>query len=839
MRTNQKARKSTQQTDYTPMMSSSVFSETLQEITTTKLSELSRRRTIFEDQKTSVLTAVDAQTNQQQRLAILIDGVKQCFAVKSTKRKRGDRRGGAGRIISGSTNDPNLEVLLKNFERFLEQARYDPSISVKMLGDWESSLKKKLDIQSLRYQYADLYGKLVTEWLSAEQTLTSATTGTDALEDAKTEARDTSRAQWEGMVFETFETDTPAIAEFLGNLFGNSGVNKDASRGLAQIRGQVEAFELQLASPGQFNVQVLRWVINGLLSSGLLSEEKNAVLKDFLGSTVILNEVADVLNMRMASLDTWSWEADVPVEQRRHLTGAFHMYIDEDLLQAIFLQFLGIKWAIFFKQVFTSFYNFNEAWTSLRPKIPTIDERRREYFLGPQQKNRCVQSKRQSLYKSKFFMSQLPDSEIQHNSAAEGEEEVDIRPSNSQQAAQMMPAVQAPPGMLNHSLRNMQSSYHSAEPRRQMASKAAPRGHNFYGENPRYEYDTENDQTPMTPMARKQFLLHLVSTEIIVNTRLHNDFTCTRSEFDSFFPSLPHSTIYAVLAFFGLSEKWLEFFRKFLEAPLKFVADGISAESRVRKRGVPGAHALSMVCGEVVLFCLDYSVNQKTNGSQLYRMHDDFWVWSSSHEKVVQAWQAITEFRKVFGLSLNEAKTGTVRVKGDRSEAPISDHSLPVGDIRWGFLRLDAKSGRFLIDQNMVDKHIEDLRIQLDQKKGSVFSWIQAWNTYAGTFFRTNFGKPANCFGREHVDMILSTMTHIQTRIFSDSNVVDFLKTTLDSRFGIKNIADGYLYLPTSLGGLELQNPFIGVLQIRDAVFEQPTAVMDDYTHDELSAFTR
>lgn len=811
-------------------MPSSVFSETLQEITTTKLSELSRRRTIFENQKSSVLTAVNFQTNQQQRLAILIDGVKKCFAVKSAKRKRGDRRGGAGRIISGSTNDPKLEVLLKNFERFLEQARYDPSISLKMLGDWESSLKKKLDIQSLRYQYADLYGKLVTEWLSAEQTLTPAATG-DAPDETKTQARDTSRAEWEKTVFETFETDEAAITNYLKdlfylrNLFGARGTNKDASHGLDSIRRQVETFELQLATPGQFNMHVIRWTVTGLLSSGLLSEEKNAVLKDFLGSTVILNEIADVLNMRMDSLETWSWETDLAVEQRRHLTGAFHMYINEDLLQAILLQFLGIKWAVFFKKAFTSFYNFSSAWATTQQNIPNVDEKRREYFLGKQDKANSLQGKRQSIHKSRFFMSQLPDSEVQESSAVQGEEEVDIRHWNPNQAAQQM-VQQAP------------VARQSYEPRRQMASRADALDSSLRRLGPS---DTNNHQNlpPMSPMAKKQFLLHLVSSEIIINTRLHDDFTCTRSEFDSFFPSLPHSTIYAVLRFFGLSEKWLDFFRKFLEAPLKFVADGISADTRVRKRGVPGAHALSMVCGEVILFCLDYSVNQNTGGAQLYRMHDDFWVWSSSHQIVVKAWQTITRFRDVFGLSLNKAKTGTVRVTKERSEAPLPDPSLPVGEIRWGFLKLDAKTSRFVIDQDMVDKHTEDLRNQLDQKKGSVFSWIQAWNTYAGTFFRTNFGKPANCFGREHVDMILSTMTHIQTRIFSDSNVVDFLKTTLEARFGIKNIPDGYLYFPTSLGGLELQNPFIGVIQIRDAVFEQPIGVMEDFAHDEMSAYTR
>lgn len=542
--------------------------------------------------------------------------------------------------------------------------------------------------------------------------------------------------------------------------------------------------------------------------------------------------------MRIATFHTWSWETEVPIEQRRHVNGAFHMYIDEDLLQAIFLQFIGVRWSVFFKKAFTNFFNYDGAWTSLRQPISRTDKKRREYFLGKQSKKPSVQSKRQGLYKSIFFLSQLPDSEYDTTEAVDGEEEVEIRTSGrTKQTARKSTGGKAPRKQLaSHAARKSAPS---------TTGVGLGRGGQFRhrriaedDDDSDGEYDEEEEsEKPQSPMATKQFLLHLVSTEILVNTRLHGDFTCARSEFESWSPSLPHSTISAVLSFFGLSDKWLGFFKTFMEAPLKFVEDGSAATTRVRKRGVPGAHSLSTVCGEVVLFCLDYAVNQQTDGAQLYRMHDDFWVWSSSHKTVVKAWQTITAFSDIMGVSLNEAKTGTVRVRGEQQDLEPTDSSLPVGDIRWGFLKLEPITGRFVIDQDMVDTHIDDLRKQLEDKKSSVFSWIHAWNTYAGTFFKSNFGKPANCFGREHVDMMLSAMNRIQTRIFSDSNVVDYLKSTLEERFGIKDIPDGYLYFPTGLGGLELQNPFIGLLQVRDEVFEQPSSVLDDFIEAEIEAY--
>ncbi|KAF7951837.1 hypothetical protein EAE96_007135 [Botrytis aclada] len=344
----------------------------------------------------------------------------------------------------------------------------------------------------------------------------------------------------------------------------------------------------------------------------------------------------------------------------------------------------------------------------------------------------------------------------------------------------------------------------------------------------------DSDNLPKTPMEIKQFTLHLLSTEIIINTKLHGEISCVRSEFESFGPSLPHSTIFCVLEFFGLSAKWSRFFQKFLEAPLKFV-DDVSSEARIRKRGVPGAHALSAVCGETILFCLDYAVNQSTDGVQLYRMHDDFWIWSPSHQSVVKGWNSVLQFSDVMGVTLNKGKTGSVRITSSGSKQPM-DPSLPVGDIRWGFLKLDPTTGHFTIDQPMVDQHVSELQTQLRDKK-SVFSWIQAWNTYAGRFFTSNFGNPSNSFGRAHVDAMLSSFRHIQKLLFTNTNVVSYLKDTLKERFGIDNVPDGYLYFPTSLGSLELHNPFIGLLQLRDGVNETPEKLMDNFFEAEIEAY--
>jgi hypothetical protein len=129
-----------------------------------------------------------------------------------------------------------------------------------------------------------------------------------------------------------------------------------------------------------------------------------------------------------------------------------------------------------------------------------------------------------------------------------------------------------------------------------------------------------------SPMAMKQSLLHLISTEAFVITRLYGSFTILQSDFRWFGPSLPHATIMAVLRFFGVSDRWLRFFEKFLKAPIRFAMDGPNGQTQIRRSGVPLQHRLSDALSEAVLFCLDFAVNKSTE-SNLYRLHDDIWFW--------------------------------------------------------------------------------------------------------------------------------------------------------------------------------------------------------------------
>lgn len=685
----------------------------------------------------------------------------------------------------------------------------------------------------------------------------------EAFEDLGEQAKLQSKIDWENTVFEPAQVDTKAITQYLDHLFGIGIQEKRTITGcLQRLRQAVSRFEGLISTPDQFTVASLKWVIAGLHSSDLLSNEKREVLKDFETNDMILKEIADVLNMRINALETWTWnsESPVPLEMNRKISGIYNIHMHEDLLQAIFLQYIGVKWSVMLKGAFKTFRN-SGAWSAMRQNITREEMRRLGYYLGPTLSEPSLQSQREEMNGGNYFMAQLMNYEHEVLNAAEGEEEAEYEQFNDQslkrrsrakqtarkstggKAFRKTPVTQMAPGL---------GGGGAMRHRRVQASGMAMCSLDDFEEAEEDEDeefdedkldDDDDEGNPRSPMSLKQTLLHLLSTEITINTHLYGETTAFHSVFEDWNPRLPHDTVLTILKYLGVSDTWLGFFKKFLEAPLKFVNEDDST-ARKRRRGTPASHVLSDVFGETTLFCLDFAVNQYTS-SNLWRMHDNFWFWSHDHKVAVKAWETVDEFTNVTGVETNPAKSGSIRISKDSNvELPI-DESLPEGDIRWGFLRLSPKTGRFEIDQIMVDAHIKELHKQLHDKRKSVLGFIQAWNSYAATFFISNFGKAANCFGREHVDNMLSTHKRIEREVFTKlsdgtvTSVAEYLKRTISERFDITDVPDGYLYFPMELGGLDLQSPFITHLQIHDQVLEDPLKLMADFEEAERDAYEK
>ncbi|EEP79572.1 conserved hypothetical protein [Uncinocarpus reesii 1704] len=772
------------------MAATDALPKTLKSITETKLKELSKQQALFESRKSAVYEEAAKQTSLEDKVRVLLEGVTRLKGFPDDGLDTTDKEDDA--VLRSGGDRVSARHAYWNIRRDLVQRKFDSSISDAKLKLFEEELRKQLNFISAKHEHALFFNRLVTEWLTNPRNpvpeIAKDNNSDVSYEQLERKEAHEQRTEWERLVFEPRQTDSAAIEGYLTKLFGQSRLSEQA---LKDLRKRVKLSSKDfLTKDDHFTVDSLKWVIRGVISKDILSPNKVTILREFLVNDEVAQEVADVLNVRMAQLDTWSWSGQpIMVEMRRHLNGKYRAYMDEDILDAIFLHYIGVKWSITFKELFTAIIH-SHGWKRQSKNIPKDDLERRKYFLyeedGENRDNYNIVGERRRAFLETYFMCQLPS-------------DVDSIPV--------------------------------------------------------YNEDSQADDQKKSFVDLKHSLLHLVMAEIWLNKALYGEVTVVQSDFRWFGPSLPHTTLLSVLEFFHVPKIWIDFFRRFLDTPLKFVQDGDDGPVRIRKNGVPLSHSISDWLGEVTLFCLDFSVNQNANGLLLYRLHDDFWFWGQEQD-CAKAWKSVNEFCDVMGLEINHEKTGAARLylnkshkkefsddsesdsnvdqRPDSSTVSVTEPaSLPRGDIRWGFLKLDESTGRFEVDQSQVDVHIQELRRQLAACK-STFSWVQAWNTYMARFISNNFGKPAFCLGRPHIEMVLSTLKRIERELFavdgdaSPGSAADYLRLAIAKKFNLSELPDGFFYFPEEYGGLALTNPFVSLISMREGIKTTPERILRD-----------
>jgi len=308
------------------------LSKTLQTLTLTKIGEIDKQRKKYETKKQEILLKTDGTIDQRQRVSCLLSGVKESIPSASFDRS------------------------LSNIRRCLDQSSFDGSIPLEMLESFEKQLREKLENQSCKLSLANLYSQLMTDWMSPISTEAQhppVSESEDSEHSFEVLERQKERLQelcdkFESVVFEPYETDEVEIDLYIKELF--EGDEGDSA--LRTLRGNVKDHgEFMLANTVPFDEQSLTWCIKGLLAEDLLSEEKQNVLRDFLENKLVLAETADVLNMRFGDLKSWTWDANegIPVMPRQQLNGKYRIWMDEDVLQAIFIHYIGTSWCVALK----------------------------------------------------------------------------------------------------------------------------------------------------------------------------------------------------------------------------------------------------------------------------------------------------------------------------------------------------------------------------------------------------------------------------------------------------------------------------------------------------------
>ena len=295
----------------------SLLGQSLQFITKIKLQEVEKQRALFQEHAKAVeeASAFAEKGDILKKVEVL---------AKAVKSWAGSGALDASKTVGGSLN-------LHDLDFWLIQARKDPSFSNEVAERWASILEEHIQHLATRLDAAKLFGKLFNEWLaSGDSIAVSGELDVDSvLDDGKPKdagfeevgrkEMHEQKEKLQSIIFEEPDVDIKQLKKYLKELFEP----EEAAKALLTLRLDLKIFGCNLRRQTVSSDDV-RNAIQGLLSSNMTDEQKLSTLKAFQENQAVLDEVASVLTMRMASLDTWQWPAEgMEVEFRRHLNGKY------------------------------------------------------------------------------------------------------------------------------------------------------------------------------------------------------------------------------------------------------------------------------------------------------------------------------------------------------------------------------------------------------------------------------------------------------------------------------------------------------------------------------------
>ncbi|KAK8102414.1 hypothetical protein PG984_015560 [Apiospora sp. TS-2023a] len=400
---------------------SSVLSQMLRNLAESKTHNMSKLRAKILEQKDNMLTLLGTEQDPTKRLAILRDGIEACHAIDA---------GRFGQLALENPADADYRSFWPDFRQsldiFIHIARMDlPSLDV-TFEEWETTLLAHLETMCARLDYNFLHANIVKECLHTDgDEPTSGVLNNEATLSPKcsgNRAKDKQRRQWEEDAFSPTEIDKHALHEFLEDVFvpKTAGSNRKA-KAMEDLSATIKRFERGLTAPNQFNLTTLEWVISSLSASRRLSQDKQEALRKIKSNRPILDEISDVLNSRMQNLQHWSWGDSVSLGYRQNVKDKYIVDMQEDLLQAIFLHYIGVRWSDFFKDVLPPFFSSSFLSLSTGLSMPDIYKQSHACFCGGCRSRPTVQHVRHSMYREHYHVNRLLDMETQGAEEAEAE----------------------------------------------------------------------------------------------------------------------------------------------------------------------------------------------------------------------------------------------------------------------------------------------------------------------------------------------------------------------------------------------------------------------------------
>jgi hypothetical protein len=271
----------------------------------------------------------------------------------------------------------------------------------------------------------------------------------------------------------------------------------------------------------------------------------------------------------------------------------------------------------------------------------------------------------------------------------------------------------------------------------------------------------------------------------------------------SFFPSLPHATVAALLSAMGVPDHVAGFVSRYLSGPYQ-----CEGETLAPTRGMFPGNTLSRVLADALLVALDSWV-EISAGVPLSRFMDDIYWVTPEHEQSAAAWVAIQHFCRTAGLETNLEKSALFRLGEGPELATPPGLPLPSRRIRWAFLELDD-SGTWAPRQEAIEEFLSSLRTRL-AAPAPVRQLVREYNAAIGYLVRGL--APLAPLGAEHAARLRGPLGQIHAALFGPGRgVVEHVRERLATRCPqmarlVAELPDAWFYWPITAGGLGLYNP--------------------------------
>jgi len=291
--------------------------------------------------------------NLQKRLEILVSGILK-------------KKSSLGESTFVTVNDiHHLEVLLK-------QAEYG-NVSTEVMTSWVDKLQREIQFGRSQTEFAYLFGSVIQEWAATQTHTRGVATSRDGEEDEGTPAA--TAAQGDELDFGV-EDD-----EYLRVLFPKERevfVNKvealfepvpDSQVDFAYFEGLVE----NLLAYGGEGGPLLAKIDDSVLKKVALEEVKAAAqalcldnlvsattkrsLKSLQRDDVLANEYAGVMTLMLKNYQEWTWPREMPLKLVNNRSAKWRVFVEEDIVTALFLQVVGARWGARLRAVFNTLFN--------------------------------------------------------------------------------------------------------------------------------------------------------------------------------------------------------------------------------------------------------------------------------------------------------------------------------------------------------------------------------------------------------------------------------------------------------------------------------------------------